>query len=70
MRFVCCERKDKASNLEVDEPWGRSFWCVAIERVDDDLEEEEGDGDDRHNVGSVTDSDMLSGIDKDTDDID
>jgi hypothetical protein len=70
VRFVCCERKDKASNLEGDEPWGRSFWCVAIEMVDDDSEEEEEDGDDRHNVGSVTDSDMLSDIDKATDDID
>ncbi|KAF9530268.1 hypothetical protein CPB83DRAFT_851276 [Crepidotus variabilis] len=33
VRFVCCERKrgDDASG----EPWGRVFWCIAIEVVDD-----------------------------------
>ncbi|KAF4618824.1 hypothetical protein D9613_010086 [Agrocybe pediades] len=37
VRFVCCERID---NTMIDEnhqtePWGRIFWCVAIEIVDD-----------------------------------
>lgn len=54
VRFVCCRRKgataysgsgsedggaDEAD--DGDDPWGRVFWCVAIELADD----EEGDGD-------------------------
>lgn len=31
VRFVCCERK--GVDGEVEEPWGRVFWCVAIEIV-------------------------------------
>ncbi|THH26540.1 hypothetical protein EUX98_g7648 [Antrodiella citrinella] len=33
-RFVCCQRP---TNTETDAgmPWGRVFWCVAIETVDD-----------------------------------
>lgn len=34
VRFVCCERKDSAAGDE--NPWGRLFWCVAIEMVNDD----------------------------------
>ncbi|KZV70029.1 DUF1769-domain-containing protein [Peniophora sp. CONT] len=31
--FVCCERKRQG---EGDAPWGRVYWCVAIELVQDD----------------------------------
>jgi hypothetical protein len=44
VRFMCCERKIQAQTLDGpaslssagydSEPWGRSFWCVAIEMVD------------------------------------
>ena len=33
VRFVCCERK--GDFVEGGEPWGRIFWCVAIEMVND-----------------------------------
>ncbi|KAF9010054.1 hypothetical protein BDQ17DRAFT_1397524 [Cyathus striatus] len=36
VRFVCCERKDAASRNGGGNPWGRIFWCVSIEMVDDD----------------------------------
>ncbi|GLB42078.1 putative DUF1769-domain-containing protein [Lyophyllum shimeji] len=39
VRFVCCERKKEGDGGE--EPWGRMFWCVAIEMADD---EEAGGG--------------------------
>lgn len=32
VRFVCCERKKEGDGGE--EPWGRTFWVVAIELVD------------------------------------
>ncbi|KIK56908.1 hypothetical protein GYMLUDRAFT_46799 [Collybiopsis luxurians FD-317 M1] len=32
VRFMCCERKKPGDGSS--EPWGRSFWCVAIELVD------------------------------------
>ena len=41
VRFVCCKRKevgtggDSQSAQGDSEPWGRIFWCVAIELVDD-----------------------------------
>jgi len=36
VRFMCCERKTspEASPSESSDPWGRSFWCVAIEMVE------------------------------------
>jgi hypothetical protein len=34
VRFVCCERKEGI--VGEGEPWGREFWCVAIEIVNDD----------------------------------
>ncbi|KAJ3863107.1 hypothetical protein EV359DRAFT_43752 [Lentinula novae-zelandiae] len=34
VRFMCCERKDSNASRLDSEPWGRSFWCVAIEMVD------------------------------------
>lgn len=35
VRFVCCERpKGSVRATEGDAPWGRIFWCVAIEMVD------------------------------------
>lgn len=34
VRFVCCERKRFVE--EGGEPWGRIFWCVAIEMVNDE----------------------------------
>lgn len=37
VRFVCCERKRVA--VDGGEPWGRIFWCVAIEIVTDDEDE-------------------------------
>ncbi|KAK7447412.1 hypothetical protein VKT23_014121 [Stygiomarasmius scandens] len=30
VRFVCCERKQEGDGQD-DVPWGRIFWCVAIE---------------------------------------
>ncbi|KXN89352.1 hypothetical protein AN958_05850 [Leucoagaricus sp. SymC.cos] len=36
VRFMCCERKDGAGNRSDDtEPWGRIFWCIAIEVCDE-----------------------------------
>ena len=37
VRFVCCERKKVVVNG--GEPWGRIFWCVAIEMVNDEEDE-------------------------------
>jgi hypothetical protein len=34
VRFVCCERKRVV--VDGEEPWGRIFWCVAIETVNDE----------------------------------
>ncbi|KAJ3712674.1 hypothetical protein C8R42DRAFT_686559 [Lentinula raphanica] len=34
VRFMCCERKQHNAGKDEGEPWGRSFWCVAIELVD------------------------------------
>jgi len=34
VRFMCCERNRVA--VDGEEPWGRIFWCVAIEMVTDD----------------------------------
>ncbi|KAJ3907552.1 hypothetical protein F5879DRAFT_941066 [Lentinula edodes] len=34
VRFMCCERKASNVSRSDSEPWGRSFWCVAIEMVD------------------------------------
>lgn len=34
VRFVCCKRKDSAE-IEGD-PWGRIFWCIAIDLVEDE----------------------------------
>ncbi len=36
VRFVCCERKDSADVRGGDDtPWGRIFWCIAIEQYDE-----------------------------------
>jgi len=40
VRFVCCERLDPNDRNGRNEPWGRIFWCVAIEMVDDNEEGE------------------------------
>jgi hypothetical protein len=47
VRFVCCERKKSGgvenegdSSPEWDggqNPWGRVFWCLVIELVEDDF---------------------------------
>lgn len=37
VRFVCCER---GRGGEGSEPWGRMFWCIAIEPAEDSGEEE------------------------------
>jgi len=34
VRFMCCERKKDGDISNDSDPWGRSFWCVAIEMVD------------------------------------
>lgn len=34
VRFVCCERKKSANTGEGQEPWGKVYWCVSIERDD------------------------------------
>ena len=47
VRFVCCERASSSvfssSNPaeEGRDPWGRIFWCVAIEVVDDEGQDED-----------------------------
>ncbi|KAF8703032.1 hypothetical protein AX14_014276 [Amanita brunnescens Koide BX004] len=35
VRFVCCERK-KGNVKDGEDPWGRVFWCVAIEIAEPD----------------------------------
>jgi len=32
VRFVCCERQYAANTDDKQDPWGRVFWCVSIER--------------------------------------
>ena len=34
VRFVCCERARDVVDGGV--PWGRTFWCIAIEMVNDE----------------------------------
>ncbi|RXW23917.1 hypothetical protein EST38_g1930 [Candolleomyces aberdarensis] len=76
VRFVCCERKrprggsDGRVYPEDDEPWGRTFWCVAIEIVEDDGNEEEEEGNDGGKGEQIADSDMINDMDKGADDID
>lgn len=41
VRFVCCERVRPGAA----EPWGRVFWCVVIEQVEDGVDEK-GDSED------------------------
>ncbi|TFK25262.1 DUF1769-domain-containing protein [Coprinopsis marcescibilis] len=38
VRFVCCER----GQPDDAEPWGRIFWCVSIEMVDEESDESDG----------------------------
>lgn len=40
VRFVCCERKGASDtqNAEDGDPWGRIFWCIAIESYEEKLE--------------------------------
>ncbi|KAJ3524090.1 hypothetical protein NMY22_g11156 [Coprinellus aureogranulatus] len=54
VRFVCCERKPEGQEgASGDEPWGRTFWSVAIELAENGKEENaeaedsggEGEGD-------------------------
>ncbi|KAF5357095.1 hypothetical protein D9756_006564 [Leucocoprinus leucothites] len=41
VRFVCCERRETTDAESVDcEPWGRIFWCIAIETYDDEDDDE------------------------------
>ncbi|KZT01226.1 DUF1769-domain-containing protein [Laetiporus sulphureus 93-53] len=40
VRFVCCERARKGENAE-GVPWGRVLWCIVIEAVQEDEEEDE-----------------------------
>ncbi|TFK38073.1 hypothetical protein BDQ12DRAFT_683924 [Crucibulum laeve] len=53
VRFVCCERKVEGGGTKnkEEDPWGRIFWCVAIEMVDDD-DDDELNGDESNEVGS------------------
>ena len=47
MRFVCCERASSSVISDFNsaegskDPWGRIFWCVAIEVVDDSGQDED-----------------------------
>ncbi|KAI0077345.1 DUF1769-domain-containing protein [Panus rudis PR-1116 ss-1] len=49
VKFVCCERKRTNGGGELksggggEVPWGRVFWCVVIEMVDDEGEDEKAD---------------------------
>ena len=36
VKFVCCERKGKGNVVDGSDPWGREFWCVALEMVNDE----------------------------------
>lgn len=42
VRFVCCDRADDslAGGNDGSDPWGKVFWCVAIEPCEDGHEEE------------------------------
>jgi len=42
VRFVCCKRPDdtQTGRDEDSDPWGKVFWCVAIEPCDDSDDEE------------------------------
>ncbi|KAF8068793.1 hypothetical protein FPV67DRAFT_1090695 [Lyophyllum atratum] len=43
VRFMCCERKkEREGGGEGEGPWGAVFWCVAIEMVKDEEDEEGG----------------------------
>jgi hypothetical protein len=36
VRFVCCERKYPTDDQDEDgTPWGKIFWCIAIEQYED-----------------------------------
>lgn len=54
VRFVCCERKEDGE-AGSGEPWGRPFWCVAIEMANEEDEDEEG-GDSE--TSETSDSDL------------
>ncbi|KAI0071062.1 DUF1769-domain-containing protein [Panus rudis PR-1116 ss-1] len=48
VRFICCERLPRGQTGKNGEPWGRIFWCVAIEVVEEESgkkEEHEEDED-------------------------
>jgi hypothetical protein len=32
VRFICCERQKTMENENEQDPWGRVFWCISIER--------------------------------------
>ncbi|TCD61470.1 hypothetical protein EIP91_008405 [Steccherinum ochraceum] len=36
VRFICCERGKKGESVN-GTPWGKVFWCVAIDTVDEEL---------------------------------
>lgn len=60
VRFVCCERgRDGADS----EPWGRTFWCVAIEPVDDDEEKEGFEAPEKAEARGSIDAGLSSDID-------
>ena len=45
VRFMCCERNRGDGPSSTGDPWGQSFWCVAIEMVNDESEDgEDGSG--------------------------
>jgi len=45
VRFVCCERRSTYAAADGEgSPWGRMFWCVAIELAEQDVEFEETEG--------------------------
>ncbi|KAJ2911526.1 hypothetical protein MD484_g8890, partial [Candolleomyces efflorescens] len=69
VRFVCCERKGDGPDEVGDQPWGRTFWCVAIEMVDDDEDDDEREEEDGNGRDSVINSDTIS-TDNGADDID
>lgn len=73
VRFVCCQRKGSVLNEdgsdggseddvdeEGDEPWGRVFWCVAIELAEDGEEVAAGGVDEGKEMSAVR-----AGVDED-----
>ena len=63
--FVCCERAGPQTGPEAGQPLGKVFWCVAVEVLDG--EEEDADGEDGEDEDEAlqenTEADVDDGVD-------